>query len=94
MTATNLLKAVVEEKTVKLKLLEAQLEELAKTCLKKRKEQNELKDRIDKIDSDILYYDQHIDFISTIKIPLTNIVRLLNCLKILYINYVHMISRD
>ena len=45
MTATNLLKAVVEEKNVKLRVSETQLEEFARAGLCKRKEQNELKDR-------------------------------------------------
>ena len=43
MIATKLLKAVVEEKTAKLKLLEAELEELAQMGLSKRKEQSKLK---------------------------------------------------
>ena len=60
MTATNLLKAVVEEKTAKLKLLGAQLEEFAKTCLKKRKEQNELKDRKIRIKTDLEKVDKEL----------------------------------
>ena len=60
MTATNLLKAVVEEKTAKLKLLEAQLEEFAKTCLQKRKEQNELKDRKIRIKTDLENVDKEL----------------------------------
>ena len=45
MTATNLLKAVVEEKNAKLRVSEKQLEEFARAGLCKRKEQNELKNR-------------------------------------------------
>ena len=45
MTATNLLKAVVEEKKVKLTTLEAELDDFACTGLNKRNQQNELKKR-------------------------------------------------
>ena len=53
MTATNLLKAVVEEKTAKLKLLEAELEEFAQMGLSKRKELSELKDTKIKIKAEL-----------------------------------------
>ena len=60
MNAPNLLKAVVAEKIVKLKLLEAQLEEFARTCLKKRKEQNELKDRKIRIKTELENVDKEL----------------------------------
>ena len=53
MIATKLLKAVVEEKTAKLKLLEAELEEFAQMGLSKRKEQSQLKDKKIKIRAEL-----------------------------------------
>ena len=60
MTATNLLKAVVEEKKVKLATLETELEEFACAGLNKRKEQNELKHRKLKLKTDLANIEKEI----------------------------------
>ena len=60
MTATNLLKAVVEEKEAKLTTLEAELEEFACAGLQKREEQNELKQKKIRLKSNLRNIEKEI----------------------------------